>query len=42
MSDAWFDEYVYEVVVQNQYLQEEDKHVASKEKEDLTPWDSLN
>ncbi|MCF1684406.1 C1 family peptidase [Tetragenococcus halophilus] len=42
MSDAWFDEYVYEVVVQNQYLQEEDKHVASKKKEDLTPWDSLN
>ncbi|AYW49288.1 C1 family peptidase [Tetragenococcus halophilus] len=42
MSDAWFDEYVYEVVVQTQYLQEEDKHVASKKKEDLTPWDSLN
>jgi len=42
MSDAWFDAYVYEVVVQNQYLQEEDKHVASKKKEDLTPWDSLN
>ncbi|WP_338475916.1 C1 family peptidase [Tetragenococcus halophilus] len=42
MSDAWFDAYVYEVVVQTQYLQEEDKHVASKKKEDLTPWDSLN
>lgn len=42
MSDDWFDEYVYEVVVQNKYLQEEDKRVAAKEKEDLTPWDSLN
>ncbi|GEQ50418.1 aminopeptidase C [Tetragenococcus koreensis] len=41
MSDAWFDENVYEVVVQDKYLQEEDKHVAAKEKEDLMPWDSL-
>ncbi|GMA48173.1 hypothetical protein GCM10025854_24230 [Tetragenococcus muriaticus] len=41
MSDAWFDDYVYEVVVQNKYLQAEDKHVAAKEKEDLAPWDSL-
>lgn len=41
MSDAWFDEYVYEIVVQNKYLQEEDKRVVAKEKEDLTPWDSL-
>jgi len=42
MSDAWFDEYIYEVVVKNKYLQEEDKHVAAKEKEDLAPWDSLH
>lgn len=41
MSDSWFDAYVYEVVVHQDFIPEAVKRVAEQEKVDLAPWDSL-
>lgn len=41
MSDAWFDEFVYEVIVPNTYLDEEILKAADKEPVMLDPWDIM-
>ena len=41
MSDAWFDEYVYEVIVNKKYLNGRQRKLLTKEKIMLDPWDSL-
>ncbi|HLQ40554.1 MAG TPA: C1 family peptidase, partial [Tetragenococcus sp.] len=41
MSDDWFDNYVYEVVVHQDFMDEASKKAANQEKIDLAPWDSL-
>ncbi|GAJ26781.1 aminopeptidase C [Liquorilactobacillus sucicola DSM 21376 = JCM 15457] len=41
MSDAWFDDYVYEVIVNKRYLGSEQEKILTKEKIMLEPWDSL-
>ena len=42
MSDKWFDDYVYEVVVKRKYLTDADIKVVDSPLEDLKPWDSLS
>ncbi|GEN49202.1 C1 family peptidase [Ligilactobacillus pobuzihii] len=42
MSDEWFDQYVYEVVVDRKYLTEADLKVVDSPAEELEPWDSLS
>ena len=42
MSDKWFDEYLYEVVVDKKYL--DDEHVRLFEEQEaklLPPWDPM-
>ncbi|KRL05678.1 C1 family peptidase [Liquorilactobacillus oeni] len=41
MSDEWFNEYVYEVIINKKYLQSKQKQVLQKEMIALKPWDSL-
>lgn len=42
LSDAWFDEYVYQVVVDKKYLTEEERHTYETEKPTvLAPWDPM-
>lgn len=41
MSDQWFEEFVYEVVVHKKYLTDEQKQIAQSEPEPLKPWDSI-
>lgn len=41
MSDQWFEEFVYEVVVYKKYLTDEQKQIAQSEPEPLKPWDSI-
>ncbi|KRL00617.1 C1 family peptidase [Liquorilactobacillus capillatus] len=41
MSDAWFDDYVYEVIVNKKYLDAQQRQLLTKEKIMLEPWDSL-
>ena len=42
LSDAWFDEYVYQVVVDKKYLTEEERHTyATEEPTVLAPWDPM-
>lgn len=42
LSDAWFDEYVYQVVVDKRYLSEDERHLFETEKPiSLAPWDPL-
>ena len=41
MSDAWFDEYLYEVAVSKQYLAPELVHLLDTEPVVLPPWDPM-
>ena len=42
MSDAWFDEYLYEVVVNKKYLKKEYSKLYESQKEiSLPPWDPM-
>ncbi len=42
MSDAWFDEYVYQVVVNKKYLSEPERHIFETEEPIvLAPWDPM-
>lgn len=42
LSDAWFDEYVYQVVVDKKYLTEEELHTYETEEPTvLAPWDPM-
>ena len=42
LSDAWFDEYVYQVVVDKKYLSDEDRAIyESEEPTVLAPWDPM-
>ena len=41
MSDAWFDEYVYQVVVDKKYLTDEERAVLDTEPVELAPWDPM-
>lgn len=42
LSDAWFDEYVYQVVVDKKYLTEEERHTyETEELTVLAPWDPM-
>lgn len=42
LSDAWFDEYVYQVVVDKKYLTDEQRHILETEEPfELAPWDPL-
>ena len=41
MTDAWFDAYVYEIVVDKKYLTKAQQEIAAKAVKPLAPWDSL-
>ena len=42
ISDAWFDEYVYQIVVDKKYLTEEERSVLENTKPiELAPWDPM-
>lgn len=41
MSDQWFDEYMYQVVINKKYLSDELKKVCTKKPVVLEPWDPL-
>lgn len=41
MSDDWFEQHVYEVIVKKQYLNENDGKILSKQAIKMDPWDSL-
>jgi bleomycin hydrolase len=42
LTDAWFDEYVYQVVVDRKYLSDEQRHVYDTEEPTvLEPWDPM-
>lgn len=40
-SDSWFDEFVYQVVVDKKYLEPEDLALKNQKPIDLEPWDPL-
>ena len=41
MTDKWFDEYMYEVVVDKKYLPKNILAIFDKEPEFLNPWDPM-
>lgn len=41
MTDQWFEDYTYEVVVNRKYLTKQQQQVADSQPEKLAPWDSL-
>ena len=42
ITDAWFDEYVYQVVVDKRFLSEDERHVyETEEPRVLAPWDPM-
>ena len=41
LSDAWFDEYVYQVVVDKKYLSDEQRAALAQEPIELAPWDPM-
>lgn len=42
LSDAWFDEYVYQIVVDKRYLTDEQRHTFETEEPTiLAPWDPM-
>lgn len=41
MSDAWFDEYMYQVVVHKKYLNSRQLAVIDSEMTELNPWDPM-
>lgn len=42
MSDKWFDEFVYEVVVRKEFLTDDQKKLAESKPTPLPAWDSLS
>ncbi|KRN29180.1 peptidase C1-like family protein [Lactobacillus selangorensis] len=42
MSDSWFNDYVYEVVVRKSILDDKDKAVLNEKPKELVPWDPLH
>ncbi|MCP9313392.1 C1 family peptidase [Liquorilactobacillus satsumensis] len=41
MSAQWFDDYVYEVIVNQKYLKDAQRRLLQQKKIELAPWDSL-
>ncbi|WP_276520627.1 C1 family peptidase [Apilactobacillus ozensis] len=41
MADNWMDEYVYEVVVNKKFLNDDQRKLLNQAPEELKPWDSL-
>lgn len=41
MTDRWFDEYMYQIVVNKKYLDEEDREKINQELIELDPWDPM-
>ena len=41
LTDAWFDEYVYQVVVDKKYLTDEQRAALDQEPIELAPWDPM-
>jgi len=41
MTDPWFDEYTYEVVVHKDYITEEEFEIYQKDPVPLKPWDPM-
>ncbi|MBQ7994777.1 MAG: C1 family peptidase [Bacilli bacterium] len=41
MSDTWFSKFVYQAVIFNKYLSEEEKQAASEKPTILSPWDPM-
>jgi bleomycin hydrolase len=41
MNDAWFDEYMYEVAVEKQYVPQELLPILDTEPVRLPPWDPM-
>ena len=41
MTDDWFDEFTYQVVVNKKYLNEEEKHMLDQDPIVLEPWDPM-
>ena len=41
MSDQWFDEYMYQVVVNKKYLSKEQLDILNTEAIVLNPWDPM-
>ena len=41
MSDSWFDEYNYEVVVDKKYLSKKSLEIFNREPHNLEPWDPM-
>ncbi len=41
MSDKWFDEYVYQIVVHKDFLTDKEKEILTKEPLTIEPWDPL-
>jgi bleomycin hydrolase len=41
MSDSWFDEYVYEVAVDEKHLSAAMKKVLKEKPVELPPWDPM-
>lgn len=41
MSDAWFDEYMYQIVVNKKYLTEEQRAAFAQQPITLEPWDPM-
>ena len=40
-SDAWFDEFVYQAVVNRRFLSEEQKKALDTDPIELAPWDPM-
>lgn len=40
-SDAWFDEFTYQVIIHKKYLTEEQKKALEMEPVELSPWDPM-
>ena len=41
MSDAWFDEYMYQIAVDKKYLTEDQRKAWDKDPIHLKPWDPM-
>lgn len=41
MSDRWFEEYMYQVVVSKKYLTENEREILSSTPRELAPWDPM-
>jgi bleomycin hydrolase len=41
MSDAWFDEFVYQIVINKKYLSDTQQAITKKDPKVLAPWDPM-